>query len=62
MYIIGIDAGKNHHEASIDSFLIAEVIQFGQFITTSMDILEKYLTSKNIQNAPPDEIFEIKKR
>ena len=73
MYIIGIDIGKNHHEASIvspegkqighslrfatthkgadslrkmyirqtkndsiDSFLIAEVIRFGQFTTTSM--------------------------
>lgn len=73
MYIVGIDIGKNHHEASIvspeckqigrslrfatthkgadslrkmfirqtkndsiDSFLIAEVIRFGQFGTTSM--------------------------
>ena len=73
MYIVGIDIGKNHHEASIvspegkqigrslrfatthkgadslrkmyirqtkndsiDSFLIAEVIRFGQFTTTSM--------------------------
>ena len=42
MYIIGIDIGKNHHEASIVSpegkqiFLIAEVIRFGQFTTTSM--------------------------
>lgn len=62
MYIIGIDIGKNYHEASIvdtvenpiqsnnirslfihqtkndskDSFLIAEVIRFGQFTTTSL--------------------------
>ena len=149
MYIIGIDIGKNHHEASIvspegkqighslrfatthkgadslrkmyirqtkndsiDSFLIAEVIRFGQFTTTSMadenilamrqlcryrdsvissrteiklrigtimeqiipeyekqfsslwvstsiGILEKYLTPENIENAPIDELFEI---
>ena len=39
---------------SIDSFLIAEVIRFGQFGTTSMGILEKYLTPKNIENAPID--------
>ena len=44
---------------SIDSFLIAEVIRFGQFGTTSMGILEKYLTPKNIENAPIDELFEI---
>ena len=97
---------------SIDSFLIAEVIRFGQFTTTSMadenilamrqlcryrdsvissrteiklristimeqifpeyekqfsslwlstsmDILEKYLTPENIENAPIDELFEI---
>ena len=44
---------------SIDSFLIAEVIRFGQFRTTSMGILEKYLTSENIENAPIDELFEI---
>lgn len=97
---------------SIDSFLIAEVIRFGQFTTTSMadenilamrqlcryrdsvissrteiklristimkqifpeyekqfsslwlstsmGILEKYLTPENIQNAPIDEFFEI---
>ena len=97
---------------SIDSFLIAEVIRFGQFTTTSMadenilamrqlcryrdsvissrteiklristimeqifpeyekqfsslwlstsmGILEKYLTPENIENAPIDEIFEI---
>ena len=97
---------------SIDSFLIAEVIRFGQFTTTSMadenilamrqlcryrdsvissrteiklristimeqifpeyekqfsslwlstsmGILEKYLTSENIENAPIDELFEI---
>ena len=97
---------------SIDSFLIAEVIQFGQFTTTSMadenilamrqlccyrdsvissrteiklristimeqifpeyekqfsslwlstsmGILEKYLTPENIENAPIDELFEI---
>ena len=46
---------------SIDSFLIAEVIRFGQFGTTSMGILEKYLTPENIENAPIDELFEIKK-
>ena len=44
---------------SIDSFLIAEVIRFGQFGTTSMGILEKYLTPENIENAPIDELFEI---
>ena len=97
---------------SIDSFLIAEVIRFGQFTTTSMadesilamrqlcryrdsvissrteiklristimeqifpeyekqfsslwvstsmGILEKYLTPENIENAPIDELFEI---
>ena len=97
---------------SIDSFLIAEVIRFGQFTTTSMadenilamrqlcryrdsvissrteiklristimeqifpeyekqfsslwlstsmGILEKYLTPENIKNAPADELFEI---
>ena len=97
---------------SIDSFLIAEVIRFGQFTTTSMadenilamrqlcryrdsvissrteiklristimeqifpeyekqfsslwlstsmSILEKYLTPENIENAPIDELFEI---
>ena len=97
---------------SIDSFLIAEVIRFGQFVTTSMadenilamrqlcryrdsvissrteiklrigtimeqifpeyekqfsslwvstsmGILEKYLTPENIENAPIDELFEI---
>ena len=44
---------------SIDSFLIAEVIRFGQFGTTSMGILEKYLTHENIENAPIDELFEI---
>ena len=97
---------------SIDSFLIAEVIRFGQFgttsmadenilamrqlcryrdsvissrteiklrigtimeqifpeyekqfsslwVSTSMGILEKYLTPENIQNAPIDELFEI---
>ena len=44
---------------SIDSFLIAEVIRFGQFRTTSMGILEKYLTPENIENAPIDELFEI---
>lgn len=97
---------------SIDSFLIAEVIRFGQFgttsmadenilamrqlcryrdsvissrteiklrigtimeqifpeyekqfsslwVSTSMGILEKYLTPKNIENAPIDELFEI---
>lgn len=97
---------------SIDSFLIAEVIRFGQFgatsmadenilamrqlcryrdsvissrteiklristimeqifpeyekqfsslwLSTSMGILEKYLTPENIQNAPIDELFEI---
>ena len=44
---------------SIDSFLIAEVIRFGQFGTTSMGILEKYLTPDNIENAPIDELFEI---
>lgn len=100
---------------SIDSFLIAEVIRFGQFTTTSMadenilamrqlcryrdsvissrteiklristiieqifpeyekqfsslwlstsmGILEKYLTPENIENAPIDELFEIMKR
>lgn len=51
MYIIGIDIGKNYHEASNsirslfirqtkndskDSFLIAEVIRFGHFTTTSL--------------------------
>ena len=46
---------------SIDSFLIAEVIRFGQFGTTSMGILEKYLTPENIENAPIDELFEITK-
>ena len=99
---------------SIDSFLIAEVIRFGQFgttsmadenilamrqlcryrdsvissrteiklrigtimeqifpeyekqfsslwVSTSMGILEKYLTPENIENAPIDELFEIKK-
>ena len=98
--------------ASIDSFLIAEVIRFGQFgttsmadenilamrqlcryrdsvissrteiklrigtimeqifpeyekqfsslwMSTSMGILEKYLTPENIENAPIDELFEI---
>ena len=44
---------------SIDSFLIAEVIRFGQFGTTSMGILEKYLTPENIENAPIGELFEI---
>jgi transposase len=97
---------------SIDSFLIAEVIRFGQFgttsmadenilamrqlcryrdsvissrteiklrigtimeqifpeyekqfsslcVSTSMGILEKYLTTENIENAPIDELFEI---
>ena len=89
---------------SIDSFLIAEVIRFGQFgttamrqlcryrdsvissrteiklrigtimeqifpeyekqfsslwVSTSMGILEKYLTPENIENAPIDELFEI---
>lgn len=44
---------------SIDSFLIAKVIRFGQFGTTSMGILEKYLTPENIENAPIDELFEI---
>ena len=44
---------------SIDSFLIAEVIRLGQFGTTSMGILEKYLTPENIENAPIDELFEI---
>ena len=97
---------------SIDSFLIAEVIRFGQFgttsmadenilamrqlcryrdsvissrteiklrigtimeqifpeyekqfsslwVSTSMGVLEKYLTPENIQNAPIDELFEI---
>ena len=44
---------------SIDSFLIAEVIRFGQFRTTSMGILEKYLPPENIENAPIDELFEI---
>ncbi len=97
---------------SIDSFLIAEVIRFGQFgttsmadenilamrqlcryrdsvissrteiklrigtimeqifpeyekqfsslwVSTSMSILEKYLTPENIENAPIDELFEI---
>ena len=44
---------------SIDSFLIAEVIRFGQFRTASMGILEKYLTPENIENAPIDELFEI---
>ena len=97
---------------SIDSFLIAEVIRFGQFgttsmadenilamrqlcryrdsvissrteiklrigtimeqifpeyekqfsslwVSTSMGILEKYLTPENIENAPMDELFEI---
>ena len=97
---------------SIDSFLIAEVIRFGQFgttsmadenilamrqlcryrdsvissrteiklrigtimeqifpeyekqfsslwVSTSMDILEKYLTPENIENTPIDELFEI---
>ena len=99
---------------SIDSFLIAEVIRFGQFgttsmadenilamrqlcryrdsvissrteiklrigtimeqifpeyekqfsslwVSTSMGILEKYLTPENIENAPIDELFEITK-
>ena len=99
---------------SIDSFLIAEVIRFGQFgttsmadenilamrqlcryrdsvissrteiklrigtimeqifpeyekqfsslwVSTSMGILEKYLTPENIENAPIDELFEIMK-
>ena len=99
---------------SIESFLIAEVIRFGQFgttsmadenilamrqlcryrdsvissrteiklrigtimeqifpeyekqfsslwVSTSMGILEKYLTPENIENAPIDELFEIKK-
>ena len=99
---------------SIDSFLIAEVIRFGQFgttsmadenilamrqlcryrdsvissrteiklrigtimeqifpeyekqfsslwLSTSMGILEKYLTPENIENAPIDELFEITK-
>ena len=44
---------------AIDSFLIAEVIRFGQFGTTSMGILEKYLTPENIENAPIGELFEI---